>query len=1489
MIWSRDIWGRSFDLYLHQSQDARPKSAKQLLATLATALRESADDSECNKSVSKLLLAGIRNEDDHGLTKSCLQALALFLGRHVLSLDILTETLIDGSAETKYNATHSTIGDLLFTLFNWVGRCDFASTIGHVVSIVLNQYDQTKPDAKDSAFPVWMEPLEKAVRSNDVPFDDFRIQIMPVVFNRSLRDYTSFLYRHGLQQLVEGSDCKCFTSELHRSGDMELLLAALMTGKEQGLLYETEGSTVFQGRDSILLPLRCIERLIRLRPRSARLAGLSLLIVSRSATRPLPSLSFSILMRRLFILFADTDADFRSEVVSLMQRLMDRLRAATAVLARQSKDDEAAHSTLLEHEAFLKWLLRFLSWELRPTASYQRHISALKTLLVVTKAGIDSIMPSEFLSKSALNETKWPFTISIMTSGLRRQLLDLLMDPFDDVRQISATVLSIYATSYNASERSKAGKELIDVVDRAESTMLATGRADHADGVAHLYRLLFLLSDDNLPLSGLGDVPQQPVLVHLLDRVERMLDAAEASLAVAANKYPLHGLLMSIRYIISQHEGTCGFESLLGRLVACLHRVWEVVRPVLCNDAPEGYIPDNADDLQGLTTKDVLSYSWRALKESSLLLGVIAISKSLDVEGLIELSNLCFAQLAELRHRGAFSTVAQTWIVCCGRCKDLKIAGSNALHIWYCRVLGSLESKTTINTRRSAGLPALICGLLIVDKTGRSTSEAIHDLSAIARQAVEIDRTQESSLPQVHALNCIKDIMKNTRLAEHSERFVSHAFILAAQSLRSQAWAVRNCGLMLFRASIDRLLGTSEAHLDDELRPRQRISLTKQPELLDAIFDLLRSPLDGRTRTGSSGSEGIFPALQLLKSGQVPETRRPEALSAVLHLTASSSWHVRNKAARTYAAIVDENTAVSEFERLLSTKQSSLNSQHGAILCAKHLVIRLCRHHQNSPKIEANSDITGYGGSSTFAADVLYSAINGASHLHHRSACPLIRSAFMEVMIAHLEWVRYHYSNHTRPKAVECHDLVDFAKIERTLGPGESELRRTIAQVLLYELFMGIRSDHDRIVQIISRLGEADADACSSMFKELRALATSTADDSDIAIGVLVTVSSNILRGNSYDIGLKCEVQAFLLSIAKHRLSKDRDAHLLGLVADACEVATMPFSKTSNQLYADQWLQLQAVKLDHRIAIGSSSGQRLRQDVESFVSSCNLAIEQDDSALFTLEAAALALNNIECLWHYLLLNLPRLCLELCFGVYDLLNEDDEDIRQLAAGITSRIIDSRNVQEPLSAGQALIRLMLRTWPTDSRLVTEAIHRAFGIRGIGHITSMGDRLVTSSAMDTALFVEEKQNLYVDDARASRLWSQVIFASQPRAISRTIIRRLAVWVSDGLETLTTRAASEHDGPLGWTTKPDVFLLGLQVVYGAEAILRLAEGGLKVPVRPSILRLKLYRLRQAAKAQGINQLWIAEIERVAAWSVSSRLVLLKRLMNEIVDKNNQ
>lgn len=63
-------------------------------------------------------------------------------------------------------------------------------------------------------------------------------------------------------------------------------------------------------------------------------------------------------------------------------------------------------------------------------------------------------------------------------------------------------------------------------------------------------------------------------------------------------------------------EGQRKLEVLQDRISACCSRVWKAVRDILCNDSPEGYLPEDLDEIHEVDTKHVLSYSFRAIHES---------------------------------------------------------------------------------------------------------------------------------------------------------------------------------------------------------------------------------------------------------------------------------------------------------------------------------------------------------------------------------------------------------------------------------------------------------------------------------------------------------------------------------------------------------------------------------------------------------------------------------------------------------------------------------------------------------------------------------------------------------------------------------------------------------------------------------------------------------------------------------------------------------
>lgn len=153
------------------------------------------------------------------------------------------------------------------------------------------------------------------------------------------------------------------------------------------------------------------------------------------------------------------------------------------------------------------------------------------------------------------------------------------------------------------------------------------------------------------------------------------------------------------------------------RIADCCLRIWTAVKDILCNDSPEGHIPLDLDDADVIDTKDVLSYSFRAIHESRYVLASLYFTSfricsanelpsnliralvnklkpktpALDTLPILptttftEIGNLSYEQLSNLRHRGAFSTVSLTFAICCQATQYPTLPASTAdlLADWY--------------------------------------------------------------------------------------------------------------------------------------------------------------------------------------------------------------------------------------------------------------------------------------------------------------------------------------------------------------------------------------------------------------------------------------------------------------------------------------------------------------------------------------------------------------------------------------------------------------------------------------------------------------------------------------------------------------------------------------------------------------------------------------------------------------------------------------
>ena len=1404
--------------------------------------------------------------------KSAILALTHLLSKSAISVQDLTFHFTSTTAQRGQgkvegpNAAKLAIEDLL----QWVDHDELASSIAPLIALLAKPWEGWKlSDSQLTQTPdqlIWAEPVLSHIKAHPSSIESYRHYLLPALFSESFSDYVAFLDLLGFRRVLDpnhqhsedGAESPRPMTVFYE----ETLHSSLLVGNNLSWVILDDGifgCKIDEEKSRLLVSTKSLARLLHRQSRATRIAALNLLLTSPTTTKPLTKATFVALKQSLPALHSDTDANFRSELFGITQRLVDRLRAVTAVASRNNKADD---TTLSTHIDYLKWYLSFLRMELRPCASYQRHISALKCLELVQRSGIDRTVSQAFWSKSAVGHAVWPAEMLVVTPETQSILLDLLLDPFDDVR---ATAASILRLSESAAQKlrdvDRGHDKLMSVLHAAEELSRRSGRADQADGVAHLYAILFDQAITDSSESQSWSHSRYGVVEHLVSQIENILSLLETDSTKAVTSHPLHGVLSSIRYIldrpdlyilIQQDENFNGWQSIFKRLHLGMERTWKDVHHILCNDAPEGYMPEDLeDDDAALTTKDVLSYSWRALKETGLLIRALVnkcpagrdASSFMSPEELRSLGDMCFIQLVELRHRGAFSTIAQTFIACCVRCANTE-GSQHAVQEWYDRALSIISSTETINTRRSAGLPSLIVGVLSADTSGDLFDQAIEDLTRQSRKPLDKEGGSSESLTQVHALNCLKDIFKNSRLGERSEVYIAPALELAGECLSSQAWGIRNSGLMLFRALLDRLLGTNDSYINDEIPPQSHVSLNKIPNLMDIVLRLL-SDSSAHQGPESAIAEGVFPALQILQRAPSSLDRLREVQDAVFRLMSSPHWHVRDKAARTYAMLSPSEELPVTFVELLETPLSNQNTLHGALLCAKYVLRRL-----------SSSDEEGE------RAMILETLELCTPRLYHDNVCPFTRSAYVEVVLT--------ISGAPNSIINSCEELRSvLPNSSSTLWPAAALLRQSLAQNLICQPSLDRES-----VQVLSDLAAKDADAFIAFVEVVIKMMQRDDKISRTKLGALVELACLILSSGKptdslWNSKTHGAAQKLLLTVMESPFMSVEDLVVQSRNLSLVQTGRSPLSQDTALLLSGALL-----------STADLSDEAIHTDLSSFARTLQSAITYDNPFDTRMAAAQAVHWLVRIQYSKITINQSDVMADLHLAVYDQINDDDDDIRDLAAHTASFLLDNSPRQidmVPLIAGSCLSSTLVRRYKDCTHLARRAADRL-----------RTDSLPVSATLsgenqDSALFAEEKQNLFIDPAREAKTWSVILSNLSSHAFDDSTIKDLSDWTVSGLDALTHRIRERYDGPLGWTRKPDIFVLGLRIIYASEVLIHFARETKRAIFSASAIRAKLVTLLSASRESQVNMLWIGEIEKVINKSLDTGFTKLSVALRHV------
>ncbi|EFQ99539.1 hypothetical protein MGYG_02552 [Nannizzia gypsea CBS 118893] len=1545
---SEVTWLAVFEIYLDRFEYSPPKPMKQLLATLTNILATRCDPDTAGSIRSYLIESVVKTillAEPLARLKASVVSLHFLIrkdafpvvdliahlqkwlqdnvnswtpviGEHAnnIGLDISTFTSGGHSASA---AEQSMITAQLFclVLLLHLQNANVVTSSGALLSQLCFKLKKESEDgrfqysASENGAPFWAAPLKYLSLRNLDNLDATISLAFHLLFRGRPAEFSSFLHVLPLEDLISENYSNTGTAEF------ALLIAVLETGKELGLVHEDQPPNLSSSDKHLVLESQKLRLLLIHSNAKIRVRVLSLFVSAPSTTKPFSSDALTILKEMFPFIHAEADAHVRSELVSLIRKLTVRLRGGSPPCHPASGANETEQSApYLDAQSFVSWYIDFLQSELRPNASYQTHILALKALATIIQSGLDPRIDPTKLSKIGSDQRNWPFSRDIFTPSLFRALGDLLTNPYEEIRMTSLIILGLFPISLikpQATASTNSGinggtarqpyNQLLNALTRAEEMAGQTSRADHADGVARIYHFLFDLAGTGRSLEKqirLYDY-KYDIVDSILTKLEKMASLSDVT---ALRNTPIHGHLSALRYIMatsnfhllisSENDSEPAWRQVLNRTLRLCETMWSDVQAVLCVDSPEREHGNSSVDLLG--PKDILSCCWRALRESSLLLNAIlsnttyapsGTQEGLNYDELARIGSLTFSQLAELRHRGAFSAVSQTFVSCCQRCslsKDKAVAGLP--QTWFKEILSTIHGQSAKLTRRSAGLPALALGVASSAKRP-FFHEIMENLQVIAKiPPTSVSEQVDVRLPQVHAMNCLKDIFTATNLATVTEEYLMPALSISADCLGSEIWAIRNCGLMLFRSLVQRMCRRTNGvnlgfGVPSESEPKQLIPFQRFPGLIPLLTGLLEK---GAAKGSSDNTlseqlsittERVFPALELIgnKFPSPASSEDEHILESISWQFDSPVWGIRDHAARTYATLVDRDDILSAVLKLSQVSVQGQNQLHGMGLCIKYLLRRIwaapVAYYQSLlPAVISTTDTMftnlGQRVSSPFTLRELVEILNDLlqSGIAKGTENTIIEHFDATSTVLHLNKV---YAS-----------IMSNAKSNTLVGQSSSLLLESIT---FSYLMMGVllRSSIDELAQFIQTVSSVDIDVGASILERFHTAyfghLSSRSDRLKLYCRIVSESPSKDARLVAIS-NLSDELEAIQDSAEEsHQTFSELD--FLIPWSSALPISETPGEPLWGREMADTTIRLQGCLLSLNIRrypnilnSDSAVAKRFNKLIKQLSASM-----RDETVFTTRLAAVTSLNSLVTGLRAakMLFTATPILIDAMFVLYDMLNDDDVEIREAATLISSQVLmgDSTIFRLPAAAASAVASSLTSQYPGSCQVFEGALQRFLGASDQKRLfVPVAETLNRAMKESTALFAEEKQNLYVDEVREIKLWSQHLTLLENTAINNHLYQPFGTWVMEGLGYLNQQVADQaKDSILGWTSNIDIFVTGIRVLYGAKMLLLTNIPG-SIQINTTELNNKLQALYACTCSSELHPAWVSLLQSLLA-----------------------
>ncbi|KAL8696437.1 MAG: hypothetical protein Q9201_007660 [Fulgogasparrea decipioides] len=611
LAYDQSTWSTIYDVYLTRSESRIAKPVKLLLLALERNLAKNPSQSVKDDLVSYSVLRTwqiICMKGDNNTIKPALQALRHFMSKSVVqaqdvvlalskanqhgedkqpgSQDVETVSALLNRIPTSQYIEYS--HDFLCKILHWLRHPDTAPITGRLISFFCRSLriwssrwrnPIVSHDITQGNEPIWLSALKSCSKKQPDFLDLFATHVFPEIVRQDREGSADLGSILPLQLLATGDVSR------YSPADLQLYLMVLRGLKEHSPFDVIDGRVAEEVGG----------KLLRHANSKVSTAAFSIVIQSSSSKQPLAETTLGSLRFVLPFYHAEADPKVRQDNLSMIRKLLHRLAGSLNAMhgkgltpiptnQRSAESDDSSPivptqsrlkpATYQQHLAFYSWYAVFLTRELSPTASYQRHIMSLKVL--------ESLMSERLGFKTPWDDTRyfgraWGASQDFFSAEFLTSLVDLVMDPFDDIRELATWILqsvpdpvwlnlvskvvpdvsdmhAIFSednTITTDDSVSAVGSSLLRALRRATIKMRDTGRADHADGFGRLFDLAFGFRTysywvPHRETLWIGN--SQLTLDCLLANLEQCVERARTDIYTAVRKASLHGYLVAARH-----------------------------------------------------------------------------------------------------------------------------------------------------------------------------------------------------------------------------------------------------------------------------------------------------------------------------------------------------------------------------------------------------------------------------------------------------------------------------------------------------------------------------------------------------------------------------------------------------------------------------------------------------------------------------------------------------------------------------------------------------------------------------------------------------------------------------------------------------------------------------------------------------------------------------------------------------------------------------